>query len=328
MSDQPTATSQSHLQTQIQPWLIHSLMVNALNFCAFSMLFVSSNERTEQAHHSEENREISPSSALIAVPNALDSGAIDLFHLPSERRVCTIPTDPAVKTGMVMAVKLTRTSASNDLHVAAAFEDGHVMVFACRGVFETQKLFVDATRRWKWERLYLSRPHSQPVLSIDLVPSGEYFLSSSADAVLAKHPVPPFGSAAREMPLKSINTKHAGQQGLRIRSDGKIFATAGWDSRIRVYSCKTMKELAVLKWHKEGCYAVAFADLSPADTPTSITTEHEAGKDDSDNDEKGMIQHGEFSLAQVQRQRSLKVQNTHWLAAGSKDGKISLWDIY
>jgi hypothetical protein len=34
------------------------------------------------------------------------------------------------------------------------------------------------------------------------------------------------------------------------------------------------------------------------------------------------------SLAAIKEQRSRKAQLTHWIAAGSKDGKISLWDIY
>ncbi|KAL4904988.1 hypothetical protein BDW74DRAFT_185440 [Aspergillus multicolor] len=329
--DAKDQTSQS--QTQIQPWLIHSLPVNALNFCAFSMLSLPSRASALQENN-EELIDIPPSSALIAVPNALDSGAIDLFHLPGERRICTIPTDPAVKTGMVMAVQLTRSASSRDLYVAAAFEDGHVMVSACRGVFRDTGLSVDTGKSWKWERLYLARPHSQPVLSIDLVPSGEYFLSSSADAVLAKHPIAQAGDPnARETPLKSLNTKHAGQQGLKVRSDGKVFATAGWDSRVRVYSCKSMKELAVLKWHKEGCYAVAFADVSSAPSAATVlpsTTQQlpEMEKEEATGNTAVIRGSNDFSLTEIQRQRSLKVQNTHWLAAGSKDGKISLWDIY
>ncbi|KAL4776746.1 WD40-repeat-containing domain protein [Aspergillus nidulans var. acristatus] len=324
-------TTPNQKQTAIQPWLMHSLSVNALNFCAFSLLSLPDSEKVPQ--QPDEKSHTPPSAALIAVPNALDSGAIDLFHLPSERRVCTIPADPAVKTGMVMAVQLTRSFSSEDLYVAAAFEDGTVMVFACRGVFHDDRPSVDAEWSWRWERLYLTRPHSQPVLSIDLAPSREYFVSSSADAVLAKHPIPPLdGTDARETPLKSVNTKHAGQQGLRVRSDEKIFATAGWDSRVRVYSCKTMKELAVLKWHKEGCYAVAFADIST--TPTEATAlaniKSDLPEGPNNADESAIIQHegNQSSLSQIQRQRSLKVQKTHWLVAGSKDGKISLWDIY
>ena len=46
-----------------------------------------------------------------------------------------------------------------------------------------------------------------------------------------------------------------------MRSDGNIFATAGWDSRVRIYSTKTMKEVACLKWHKKGVYATVFAEI-------------------------------------------------------------------
>ncbi|KAL3492798.1 WD40-repeat-containing domain protein [Aspergillus germanicus] len=342
-----------------QPWLIHSLPVNALNFCAFSMLSLNDVATTppkpktdgDEKGSNDEN-EIPPTSALLAVPNALDSGAIDLFHLPAERRICTIPTNPAVKTGMVMAVHLlnpppSSSSSLDDLYVAAAYEDGHVMLFGCREAL-ARKEVTSATggsgtssgsRNWKWEKLYASHPHSQPVLSIDVAPSREYFLSSSADAMLIKHPIPSFGMSAsgslsNETPSKSVHTKHAGQQGLRIRDDGKIFATAGWDSRIRVYSAKTMRELAVLKWHKEGCYCAAFGGVmstglaSSTDNPTVETGDGDGRPPEEGEGTVTRRDEREYTLAHVQRQRSDRVQNTHWLAAGSKDGKISLWDIY
>ncbi|PWY95894.1 WD repeat protein [Aspergillus sclerotioniger CBS 115572] len=312
-----------------QPWLVHSLPVNALNFCAFSMVFLPpSKSDTESGTPEAPSESKSLSSALIAVPNALDSGAIDLFHLPQERRICTIPADMETKTGMVMAANLV-LSASGELYVASAYEDGHVMVLGCRGPLYEKDLAKNAKTSWKWEKLYVCRAHSQPALSIHVSPAGDYFFSSSADAVLAKHPIPVLGAAGyrEETPIKSINTKHAGQQGVRIRSDGKIFATAGWDSRVRVYSCKTMKELAVLKWHKDGCYAVGFADVAglESEASTGETTTPQGGDDKVDTQ---LTTRAEFSLATVHRQRNQKVQNTHWLAAGSKDGKISLWDIY
>ncbi|KAJ0425655.1 WD repeat protein [Aspergillus carlsbadensis] len=343
-----------------QPWLIHSLPVNALNFCAFSMLPLNdaSPPKSESSSINGDEKgndepEIPPTAALLAVPNALDSGAIDLFHLPAERRICTIPTDPAVKTGMVMAVHLlsppSSSSSPNDLYVAAAYEDGHVMLFGSRGALTQKDLLASGASghskptTWKWEKLYASHPHSQPVLSIDVAPSGQYFLSSSADAMLVRHPVPRLGMSASgslssDTPSKSIHTKHAGQQGLRVRDDGKVFATAGWDSRIRVYSAKTMRELAVLKWHKEGCYCVAFGGvasmgttMASTDTSTVETGGGDGNPSEGDGDEEGTVarrDEREYTLAHVQQQRSDKVQNTHWLAAGSKDGKISLWDIY
>ena len=151
-----------------------------------------------------------------------------------------------------------------------------------------------------------------------IFPPHDYYITSSADAIVAKHPLPSGrGIWKTELkPIKICQTKHSGQQGLRIRSDGKIFATAGWDARVRVYSAKTMKELAVLKWHKTGCYATAFAQTDiPAPEPEMADTE---------NIDETLAIHNNS----VQQKRDEKAQITHWLVAGSKDGKVSLWDIY
>lgn len=289
--------------------------VNALNFCAFSMTFInqSTNNVADNDQKPEDRRN---NNILFAVPNALDSGGIDIFHLPSELRLTTIRSDPSVKTGMVMGVEIF-VSSSGDLYVTSAYEDGHVMAFVRRGPLDPASFDVKtiSSNPWKWEKLYSSRPHSQPVLSIDVSPSHDCFFSSSADALLIKHPIPTHASTDKsggDLPLKTVNTKHSGQQGLRIRGDNRIFATAGWDSRVRVYSGKTMKELAVLKWHKDGCYAIAFGKVGQVSDPIS----------------SGKAEDQSFSLATVQNQRDRKVQQTHWLAVGSKDGKISLWDIY
>lgn len=337
------AASQSG--TQSQPWMLHSLPVNALNFCAFDMLVLENVVHFEDKQETEPgiSADFSPSSSdndsrppvLIAVPNALNSGAIDIFHLPLERRVSTIPADTATNTGMVMAVHLF--IISGELYAASAYEDGHVMVFVRRGQLREKDLSSTTSGHgvpWKWEMVYKARPHSQPVLSIDVAPSKNYFLSSSADALLVKHPIPNPGLVGHleESPLKTVDTKHTGQQGLCIRSDGKIFATAGWDCRTRVYSCKTMKELAVLKWHQDGCYAAAFADVSTDSSSNNSSTasmKSEPQKKDGDEQDVQLTKRDErSSLATVQHQRNQKAQRTHWLAAGSKDGKISLWDIY
>ncbi|KAJ5670535.1 uncharacterized protein N7477_005898 [Penicillium maclennaniae] len=322
-------------ETATQPWLLHSLPVNALNFCAFSMTFldISNSKSAQRALEQTPSR-----SVLFAVPNALDSGGIDVFHLPSERRITTIASDPSTKTGMVMAVNMF-VSPSGDVYVASAYEDGHVMVFVHKGPLTPASFEIGtiAANPWKWDKLYASRPHSQPVLSLDVSSTRDYFITSSADALLIKHPIPspnsagytPTANFTEDKPLKTVNTKHSGQQGLRMRSDGKIFATAGWDSRVRVYSGKTMKELAVLKWHKEGCYTVTFGDVNPFSQST--TSQIQAAITPKGATELGpgrVLSTQSPSLAAIHNQRNEKVQRTHWLAAGSKDGKISLWDIY
>ena len=314
-------------QKGTQPWLLHSLPVNALNFCAFSITTFGTTTQSQGQGQSEDAKATATHRhVLFAVPNALDSGGIDIFHLPSERRLTTIKSDPSVKTGMLMAVNLF-ISLTGDVYVASAFEDGHIMVFLRKGILSLSDIETGTTHpaSWEWNKIYASRPHTQPVLSLDVAPSHDYFISSSADALLIKHPIPGAGlTGARpakhfveDQALKVVNTKHSGQQGLRIRDDAKVFATAGWDSRVRVYSCKTMKELAVLKWHKDGCYTVAFGEINGM---------AEAAPPGEHHTVEGGVQ--TRSLAAVHQQRSHKTQHTHWLVAGSKDGKISLWDIY
>lgn len=133
---------------------------------------------------------------------------------------------------------------------------------------------------------------------------------------------------------KVINTRHSGQQSLKVRSDGSIFATAGWDSKIRVYSCQTMKELAVLKWHKDGAYAVTFSDVGP---PSLIRGSSEA--EDTEAQTKTQAQAQAQAQTQTDREidvsrlsvtdrRNHRVRTAHWVAAGAKDGRVSLWDIY
>lgn len=157
------------------------------------------------------------------------------------------------------------------------------------------------------------------VLSMAVFQPRDYYITSSADAVVAKHPLPSEkGIWNTELkPIKICPTKHSGQQGLRIRSDGKIFATAGWDARVRVYSAKKMKEIAVLKWHKMGCYAVALSQTDDISAPEEETA-------DGESRDKTLANHS----SSVQQKRDEKAQTIHWLAAGSKDGKVSLWDIY
>ncbi|KAJ9494637.1 Astra associated protein 1 Asa1 [Exophiala xenobiotica] len=294
---------------QAQPWLSHSMPVNALNFCAFSMC-----DETPEQHSSD--AEASPQ--LIASPNGLDSGGIDIFQLPSEHRVSQIPSDTTLTTGMVMAVSLFHDSSSR-LLLISGYEDGQVIIHSHHEP--------EVNAKSKWQKLMSSKPHSQPILSLDVSPSREHFITSSADATIAKFTLQLADVPYETRPERTVNTKHAGQQGLNIRSDGKIFATAGWDGRVRVYSAKTMKELAVLQWHKQGCYATDFAAIDPENGDIHAGTGTESDPDISSS-QSAEVAPRPTALELIKRQREEKARQTHWLAAGGKDGKISLWDIY
>ena len=314
-----------------EPWLLHSMSVNALNFCGFAMCYdydLSIRELTDSSSEApaiskikEELGRENPTQnkpMVFAVPNALDSGAIDFFHLPSEHRVSTLQADQEIKTGMVMALSLFHHSATEQLIVISGYEDGRTMV-------HTRQTLRNSGDAWLWKKVLVSQPHSQPLLSLDVSLSQDYFFTSSADAILARFAIPSTSletTDAEQKPAKTLNTKHAGQQGLTVRSDGKIFSTAGWDAKIRVYSAKTIKELAVLTWHKMGCYVVAFARVEPSQNSGKGDTKALATKTTAVSVTNGS------ALDTIKHQRSAKAQSTHWLAAGGKDGKISLWDIY
>lgn len=249
----------------------------------------------------EGTRDLPTEGILLGTPGVQD-GSINVTSLPSEDRIATIPAPKEVQnSGMVMAVGLVFASPSNtntvqDLLVVAGYESGH----ACVWSQPSPKSGVPS----KWQCVYSAKSHAQPVLSLGIATNLGVFYTSGADAIVARHPFDP----KTRSDTKTLQTKHAGQQGLTIRDDEKIFATAGWDGRMRVYSTKGFKELAVLKWHKEGCYAIAFADV----------TSHES------SDEQSLTQ----KQMTVAEKRDQKARTTHWLAAGSKDGKVSLWDIY
>lgn len=278
-----------------QPWLVHSMDVNALNFCAFAICPDPNQDSLQEGDHQP---------LLLASPNGLDNGGIDIFQLPSEQRVSKIQSDKKANTGMVMSLRILTVKCTGRLTIVVGYEDGQVAVYA--------KKEQNVMPAWIWERLFISRPHHQPVLSLDVDLEQKFFITSSADAAVARFSLP--GQRVEQLDAeKTNNTKHAGQQDLKIRSDGRIFATAGWDKHVRVYSTKSLKELAVLQWHKEGCYALDFASIA-------LSSELRNGTDDS------LV--ASNAMAKVKQERENKIHSTHWLVSGSKDGKIALWDVY
>lgn len=297
-----------------KPWLLHSLTVNALNFCPFTWCPVLASEGRARAE------------IIVAVPASKDSNAIDIWALPVEKKVGSISAIKETQTGMVM--QLCLQADDQGISLVAGFESGHVAVW--RGRIEDSG-FV-------YEMKYMHHTHTQPILGLDVHRETNRFLSSAADALVAKHILLPDETDVNPLPL-SRNSKHAGQQGLKIRDDGKIFATAGWDGRVRVYSIKTLAELACLKWHKEGCYSVAFPRA--VEIPENASKIDIVKKDDVQDLEASLVLNledppsfavaksalpGALSVIKLERERREMVK--HWLAVGSKDGKVSLWDIF
>ncbi|KAI9728191.1 MAG: ASTRA complex subunit [Chrysothrix sp. TS-e1954] len=291
------------------PWILHRLEISTLTFCSFASCSVQrcSVASASVSQQAPEERRAQDDSApgsslnplLIAVCGSRDT-QVEIYQLPDEKQVALVPeTDQSQgKTGMVMALQLRYDAEDETLLLAAAYESGRACVF-----------MQTPSQGKRWREIYSAQPHSQPVLSLSMAPASRFFFTSSADAIIARHPLLPHLDGDENQ--AQVNTHHAGQQGLKVRDDGKIMATAGWDARVRVYSVKTLKEVAVLKWHKEGCYAVAFADVH-----------YRKSQERHVNSSKRVASQS------ISRSREKQVTETHWLAAGSKDGKITLWNVF
>lgn len=302
-----------------EPWLLHTLVVNAINFCAFASLV---SPKAEATIRNASNACDESDALLIATPGVQD-GSINITSFPTEARVATIPAPKDTNTGMLMATGMyfsinDRRMGAPNLTAIGGYESGHAALF-------------QRNSEGRWQCLYVHKAHSQPVLSLAVLQPGSRstgptnkagqegaFFTSSADSLIARHPLPSATTSEPEISKDQVlQTKHAGQQSLVLRSDNAVLATAGWDGRARVYSTGqtgTMQELAVLKWHREGCYAVAFAHVYDSNKGEhgGEDTGHELAKRD----------------LTVAEKRVQQTRETHWVAVGSKDGKVSLWEVY
>ena len=250
-------------------------------------------------------------------------------------RKATIPApdlkDP--RTGLTMCL-----SFQKDCKLLAGYESGHTIFYTLES--DVDKKNQDVMTTWDYKPSYISRPHSQPVLSVHGMPNNDFYITTAADSNLVTHQIPEGASnirvASRSEPYHSLNTKHSGQQGLSIRDDGLLLATAGWDSKGRVYKAPAdnlsdgqakfdkPKEIAVLKWHNEGCYCTAFAHVLQPESKQYVSGE---SGNQHQQESKELTRTGSGHIETISRRRDRKAKDTHWLALGSKDGKISLWDI-
>lgn len=104
---------------------------------------------------------------------------------------------------------------------------------------------------------------------------------------------------------------------------------------MRIYSAKTLKEVAVLKWHKEGVYATAFGEILDHDSLQVFTSgdvpDGQTSTNHVDVDKVALTtraNEGLTGLGKLQKQRERDMQMKHWVVAGAKDGKVSLWNVF
>ena len=353
----PTEAGKAEGEEARRPAVLREMTVNTLNFCAFACTPFNPSARSDLPSRQDVSK-MDPSGTLstlppllLAVPHTLASEAVDIHVLPLDVRIAIIPTPKLASpaTGLIMALAFASPNV-----LFTGYEGGQVLAYARPS----------ATDAATWPCVYRARPHAQPVLSLAAFPSRDAMLSTAADAVVAKHQLSPatVGDADEEVQREAemqpeetaarvVKTGHSGQQGARVRGDGKVCAAAGWDRRARVYAGTSLREVAVLKWHKEGCYAVDFAGVLSSESSrpgegapkieNGLTGEErqvlasretigkpkvEVETEPVEAEVEGNVIRSEPTKAA--RRREEKAWSTHWLAVGSKDGKVSLWDVF
>ncbi|KAG8213366.1 WD40-repeat-containing domain protein [Butyriboletus roseoflavus] len=303
------------LTDQLPPMLSYSLDVNALNFCRFSLLPSPSSD--------------SEVTALIAVPNLVESSLADIWTLPNCTRLHAAignPEDTSAthfsdgrsgnKPGIIMSMHLyyapwtlpSTSKAQQELRLLCAYEDGGVVLRR-----RTAPGGMQTVEGRGWEVIWKSRLHVESVMAMAVSKDCSFALTVSADHIVGRYDLNTLTQIEAEQSARAFRTKHPGNGAISIRDDGRVCAVGGWDGRVRPYSTKSFKPLGTLVYHKENCHALAFAS-----TYGGCTTDRDFGGTsdglDGDEDEDDMTD-------EEKRQRG------RWLIAAGKDRRVSIWGL-
>lgn len=250
--------------------------VNALNYCAYDMAFSNADALC----------------GWMAVPNTLESAWIDVYALPSCRRVAQAVGRQGVlgrglaRPPIVMALCLVLEGAT--LRLAAGYEDGSLQAWS----MATGGSTLEPELGWS------HRPHTESVMAVHYQPQQRMLLSVGADARLAYMQLDADAHATPRM----VTLPRPGNACVAARWDGRIVAVGGWDGAVRVLSEQGML-LGTLAYHKEGIQSLAYWCADPV---------HTLALPEAESDEEAPVAAPHVS--------------PHWLAAGAQDGRISLWD--
>ena len=165
----------------------------------------------------------------IAIPsgkNSIEMLTINQMTSLEPSRTLTIDSDE----GALMAVKLL----SKDTRVVAAYESGCICIWDGDVV------------------VHRTRVESMPTCLGHHAQHNEILLGTSSETL---HIL----DADKLTQLKAIELTNPGLNFTALRlSDSRVYATAGWDKRIRFFSARTHKKLCVLQVHEDSLNALVF----------------------------------------------------------------------
>uniref|UniRef100_A0A1A7Z705 Guanine nucleotide binding protein (G protein), beta polypeptide 1-like n=1 Tax=Iconisemion striatum TaxID=60296 RepID=A0A1A7Z705_9TELE len=200
--------------------LLESVWTGSVGFCQCSLL------------------ETSPTNYLLAFAGQ-QTEEIKIIELPSKNPVCTLT--PEAKLGMVMCIKLWKPDSGLGPLLLAGYEDGSLLLW-------------DVTQRAKLSQV---KAHPEPVMCLTFDPRRLRGISGSSEKKLSSWMLDSQNNIQLQSDVMLVNP---GVSQLCIKEDGRILASAGWDHRVRIFSWKKLRPLAVLQYHTDMVFSVAFSD--------------------------------------------------------------------
>lgn len=151
----------------------------------------------------------------------------------------SITPDDTSKLGTLMCLK--HIDISDQSYVLAGYESGDFLIWDLRN-----NKFLDGIKM------------DESPMTIDYNPiSNRGLCGGPTDKINIFN----FNRNTMEMIQKpDISVKNAGISCIKIRNDMKVFASGGWDGRIRIFSWKSMRPLAVLTEHKTNIMDIVYSD--------------------------------------------------------------------
>ncbi|CAF0769823.1 unnamed protein product [Brachionus calyciflorus] len=171
-----------------------------------------------------------------------ESGLIEAIDLTENKRLFELRSNGDLKSnrGMVMCIKIINTQLFLN-----GFENGEIVLFDLSNQLEKSSI-----------NLF----NGQPVLSFDFDSKNMIGIAGSAESELKQFSLLNENLEYCFQGGPSVQITNPGVNFIKIRlSDSLIFACGCWDSRIRIFSLKKMRLLAVLDFHKEAINSIDFS---------------------------------------------------------------------
>ncbi|WVW85056.1 hypothetical protein I302_107092 [Kwoniella bestiolae CBS 10118] len=320
--------------------VIKSLPTNTLNFCRFSLLplLPMQDENGREEMNGQGKGKGKEQEALIAVPSLLDSELVDIYHLPSMRRIhasinyipktTSLTKDSVIpeqtRSGLIMSIHLRQIPSTSQISLAIGYEDGRVELYlsslkSIDSVYDARMSSSPENNPWKM--FWRGKGHNEAVMGMDVDRYSRYGWSVSADHRLVRYD---FGRVIQDKVatddqsiMKDHGTKSIGNSSVAVNPSGKVVAVGGWDGKIRLFSAETFKPLGTLSSHRETVHTLCFPNPSDQSSQNGRELEDQSTIDIEDDSDSGGDEDENDSVSARER----------WLVSGGKDTRVALWGL-